>query len=151
MLQFSFSQLWFKFIRIYSIFSFLLCAPINATTVENLLITGSMEHPYSWILFLEDPTSGEQWVLKQIKDTAPEEQLQLLLEVLGAEMAEELDISMNRVCFLGSHIANYLKPMHDLPATLHSKAPGRLVEDLVEWQDLEIGQRMLIIEELATL
>jgi len=114
----------------------------QASNLDTYLILDVKEHPYSWIVYLQETSSGKHWILKQIKEKAPEEQIQLLMEVLVANMAKEFNIPINSVHFILPGELNDIKPLPFFPATLHSQAPGQVVEELREWEDLEIGQRI---------
>ena len=109
---------------------------------DHWIVLETKEYPYSWIVYLMHQETEEEYVLKQIKEQQPEEQVQILMEVLVGEMAEEISIPINIVRLIGIDEWKEIKPLPNCACTLHSRAKGVLIEDSVEWHDLEIGQRI---------
>jgi hypothetical protein len=67
---------------------------------------------------------GNRFVLKQIKNSSPSEQFLLVLDALGARLAEELDIPHNRIRVLAPNISFSLKEYPDYPAILETFVEG---------------------------
>lgn len=91
---------------------------------------------YSMILFLED---GQ--ILKQVKETEPEEQLQVVMDVLGAEVAASIGASINQAQLIGPHEMQEFKPEPYFPAVRLNTAPGVSCNQLPLWSNLNVAQK----------
>lgn len=91
------------------------------------------------ISFLEGPQG--KFILKQYKDHSPDEQFLLVLDALACFIAEDVNISINKVVIIpsGTFIAG--KKWVNLPATLHSMAGGVSIDKECPFQDIDIHQR----------
>lgn len=89
-----------------------------------------------YITFLQ--ADHHELVLKQIKNPSFDEQFLLVLEALGAYIAEECEIPVNRTRLvpIGTNLTE--KQI----ATLHTKAAGRSLDTWRAYEDLDIQQRI---------
>jgi hypothetical protein len=75
-------------------------------------------------------------VIKQIKDSSPDEHFLLVLDTLGCFIAESSDIPMNKVTIIPSNTPFHGKKVLEFPATLHSLANGISTDKKCFYQDI---------------
>jgi hypothetical protein len=92
------------------------------------------------IYFLTD-TSEKKFIIKQIKDTSPNEQFLLVLDAVGCHIAEQTFVPMNRVTIIPAAVAHLGKTRTDYPATIHMMAPGVSTEEECIYHSIDIHQR----------
>ncbi|MGL5263032.1 MAG: hypothetical protein ACRDAI_00400 [Candidatus Rhabdochlamydia sp.] len=96
-----------------------------------------------FISFIQGP-SGNNLVLKQIKNTSGDEQFLLVLDALACHMAEEMQIPMNQVTIIEPTEVFFQKNLPGFPATLHTMAEGKSTDQLHRndpYKDIDIHQR----------
>jgi hypothetical protein len=87
-----------------------------------------------------DSTQGN-FVLKQYKDHSPDEQFLLVLDALACHIAEDVNISINKVFIIPANSPLPGKTWVELPATLHSFALGISTDHDCLYHDIDIHQR----------
>lgn len=92
-----------------------------------------------FISFIENVDN--KFVVKQIKDSSPDEQFLLVLDALGCLIAESSDIPMNKVTIIPSNKPFHGKKVLEFPATLHSLAKGVSTDKNCFYQDVDVHQR----------
>jgi len=92
------------------------------------------------VIFVKDE-AGNKYVIKQIKDSDPSEQFLLVLDVLGAYLAECLGLPINRVRILSPEQHYCGKIYHDRPAVLCTYASGIATDEECIYQGIDIQQR----------
>lgn len=102
-------------------------------------VTSTFETDECFISFIE--CANHEFVVKQIKDSTPDEQFLLVLDALGCHIAETADIPMNKVTLIPANTAFTGKKVLELPATLHSLAPGVSTEQECSYQGIDVHQR----------
>lgn len=114
---------------------------IQAIDFTNLINLKSYEVDDCFISFFQDP-SGNDFVLKQIKEDSGDEQFLLVLDALACHMAETMQIPMNRITIIEPNPSSFpqkIKP--GFPATLHTKAFGKSTDQQGPYQNIDIHQR----------
>lgn len=102
-------------------------------------IIESFETEECFISFIE--CSGNQYVVKQIKDPSPNEQFLLVIDALGCQIAEISGIPQNRVTIIPANVTFPGKKLLEFPATLHTFATGVCTEQGSFYKDIDIHQR----------
>lgn len=129
-------QLLFLFIILCSFFS---SQKIYAAA-NDFQCLRSCESDDCWISFVE--CANEQFVVKQIKDSSPDEQFLLVLDALGCHIAENSAIPINKITVIPPKIAFPGKMKCEFPATLHTQAIGVSVEEQEScYQEIDVQQR----------
>jgi len=99
----------------------LLSAPLSYKQPLKVLRTTESDDCY--IVFVED-TAKKQLVLKQIKNTDPNEQFLLVVDALAGALAQPFQIPVNNIALINYQADIAGKVLRDMPATLHAMAPG---------------------------
>lgn len=102
-------------------------------------LINTLETDDCFISFIE--CADKKFVVKQIKDSSPDEQFLLVLDALGCFIAESSDIPMNKVTIIPSNKAFHGKKTLEFPATLHSLVKGVSTDKMCFYQDIDIHQR----------
>jgi hypothetical protein len=101
--------------------------------------TSTLETDDCLISFIE--CSGRKFVIKQIKDSSPDEQFLLVLDATGCFIAETSNIPMNKVTIIPSNISWLGKKILEFPATFHSLATGISTDKKCLYQNIDVHQR----------
>lgn len=123
---------------IIGLFSLILPLSANITSPMSLLESFASEN--CLISFFQD-SSGNKFVLKQIKESSNDEQFLLVLDALACYMAETIQIPMNRVTIIEPNANFPQKTKQGFPATLHTIAAGKSTDQSGPYQDIDIHQR----------
>ncbi|HEX2579365.1 MAG TPA: hypothetical protein VHK67_03065 [Rhabdochlamydiaceae bacterium] len=86
--------------------------------------------------------SGGKSIIKQIKDPSADEQFLLVIDAVACSIAEEMKIAVNHVALLPPAAILEGKKFQNLPASLHSLAPGFSAEEKLPWIDFDIHQKL---------
>lgn len=130
-----------SFFLYLSLFTFFLNIQASSVQIEpsECISISSFETADCFISFVE--SSGEKFVVKQIKDPSPDEQFLLVLDVLGCHIAEKSNIPMNKVTIISPNSEFPGKKRVEFPATLHTMAIGVSTDQECPYQDIDIHQR----------
>lgn len=93
-----------------------------------------------FISFFQDP-SGNNFVLKQVKEDSGDEQFLLVLDAVACHMAETIQTPMNRVIIIEPNASSPQKIKRGFPATLHTMALGKSTDQQGSYQNIDIHQR----------
>jgi len=102
-------------------------------------LINTLETDDCFISFIE--CTDNKFVVKQIKNSSPDEQFLLVLDTLGCFIAESSDIPMNKVIIIPSNTPFHGKKTLEFPATLHSLAKGISTDKKCLYQDIDVHQR----------
>jgi hypothetical protein len=91
----------------------------------------------SYICFLKK-TDGQRVLLKQIREEDFEEQLQIIMDVLGSEIAETVGVPCCRAQLVNPSELTKIKPLPQYPAALLTLAPGIMCSKSPQWQTLTL-------------
>lgn len=116
------------------IIAVLLCFSLRADLIQ------SFETDDCWISIVEN--SGKKSIVKQIKDRSADEQFLLVIDAVACSIAEEMKIPNNHVILIKSDAPLEGKKLQNLPASLHSFAPGVSTEEKSPWTDFTIHQQL---------
>ena len=108
--------------------------------LSSFTVVSELEVDNGMIVFIENET-GEQRVIKQIKNRTPDEQFLLVIDATACAIAEEMKIPVNTIQIIPPEAPYPGKKFLDLPATLHSLAPGKSAEKKLPWQGFDLHQR----------
>ncbi len=92
------------------------------------------------VIFVKDQ-AGNKYVIKQIRNPDPSQQFLLILDVLGAYIAECLDLPINRVRIISPKQHYCGKIYHDRPAVLCTYAFGITTNEKCMYKGIDIQQR----------
>lgn len=124
-----------------SLLALLLCLPAFLFPEDVFFILkNEMETPTCIISYIHS-SKDEEFVVKQIKDLSSDQQLLLVLDTLGCQIAEEVGIPLNKVRLISAGKPFVGKKMLDFPATLHTLAMGLSLEEDNPFPGLDIHQR----------
>lgn len=113
----------------------------NLTNNSNLNMDRELDWGDSSLRFFS-VSNGDKYVLKQIKDAAPDEQFLLVLDSVGSGIAEEMGFPTNRVRIIPAYTNSNFKKYPNLPATVHTFVRGiRTDEDHTYYPGIDIQQR----------
>lgn len=107
----------------------------DAYTIERIMTTDDCT-----IAFVSNVITGQQYVVKQIKNPLPDEQFLLVIDATACHLAQELHIPINCVEIHPPHSPVTSIINEDWPATLHTRIPGHALEDLPD-HEIDIHQR----------
>ncbi len=129
------------FLWLLGVFCVLNNGEIHAELIQPSDCLKSYETDDCWISFVVD-TSGNKFVVKQVKDPSPDEQFLLVLDAMGCHIAEQISVPMNRVIIIPAAVSCVGKKRADLPATLHTMALGICTEEEgCVYHDIDLHQR----------
>jgi len=106
----------------------LLCVITGAVQAAEFQLLKVRDEPYSHITYICD-NQGRDYVVKQIKNEGLEQQFLLVLDCLGAFIAQRLSIACNTVEIIPPGTCYVGKQSNKLPATVHSLAPGIMLDE----------------------
>ena len=126
--------------KLFLLLLLLFSIPQPSFAQDNLChLTSTFETDECFIAYIE--CSNDKFVIKQIKDSSPDEQLLLVLDTLGCFIAESSAIPLNKVKIIPPNRPFPGKQVLELPATLHSLAPGVSTDKKCSYQDIDVHQR----------
>lgn len=125
----SFFVLLFQVLVLFSFRPLLAFTPIKEFANTDCLLT-----------VVEQPT-GEQYIVKQIRDKTPFEQLLLINDLCASEIGITCGIPLNKVSLISSGVSFPGKLILDCPATLHKVVPGISADESLPWEGFSIHQR----------
>jgi len=93
------------------------------------------------LLSLVEDSEGQKFIVKQVKDESPSEQLLLIIDVCASSIGLACNIPLNQVSLIPANSDFPGKKQKHLPASLHKVVPGIATEDQTPWDDFCIHQR----------
>ena len=106
---------------------------------ENIKIVKQMQKRKSHIIFIEDTTSGNRFVVKQTDRESEKRQFDIINEALGSHIAQSIKIPTQRVIIIPANAMNSIKKYPQIPASLHTFVPGKIVRES-SYKQIDIKQ-----------
>ena len=103
-----------------------LCRELSFPRLQKITIVKKIYAKRSYVVVLKDEQNA-LYILKQNLSDDLRAQFSAVRDMLGAYVAEVLDISMSRVRIIPAEQAFTGKIFIDMPATLHTFVPGKMV------------------------
>lgn len=113
---------------------------LDVISMASILFSGTVTHSFecrdSFISFIQD-----SYVVKQMRDTTPDEQFLLVIDATACHIGNSIDVSVNKVYVSppGEDISG--KRNINYPATVHTLAAGVGTNTPCSYQDIDIQQR----------